>query len=207
MRKIVLSLILSFFSFNTSVHAEISEPYCSIEVLPFDGHGWFANENSIGLNNIIQTKNPKIAIEVGTWLGSSARFIASKMQENGVLYCIDTWRGSTEHNGDTRLLTLYQQFLSNTIHAGLTEKIVPMRMESLEAASALNVKADLIYIDASHDTDNVRKDILAWYPHLNAGGTLCGDDWGWVSVQIGVIQAAQNLKLHLYTSGNFWWVE
>lgn len=199
----VLAIVFS----SISLQADLPEPYNSINVLPFDGHGWFLNENALKLEYFISTKNPKVAIEVGSWLGCSARHIASHMQEDGVLYCIDTWQGSSEHDGDARLLTLYQQFLSNTIHAGLAEKIVPVRMTSIEAAQALNVKADLIYVDGAHDTDSVRNDILAWFPHLNEGGTLCGDDWCWPSVQVGVIQAAQKLKKGLYTFHNFWWLE
>lgn len=191
----------------STLNSEMPEPYRSINLLPFDGHGWFASSNAIGLKNFIEEKNPKIAIEVGSWLGSSARFIASNLQEDGILYAVDTWLGSVEHTNNFRVPTLYQQFLSNVIHKNLTHKIIPVRMTSLEAAEALAVNADLIYVDAAHDTDSVRQDVLAWYKHLNEGGVICGDDWGWASVQIGLIQAAVELNIGLYAFENFWWLE
>jgi hypothetical protein len=80
-------------------------------------------------------------------------------------------------------------------------------MESLEAAAALNVKADLIYLDTSHDTPSVINDIMNWHPHLNPNGALCGDDWIWDSVREAVIQCAAQLDKKVNASGNFWWYE
>jgi predicted O-methyltransferase YrrM len=188
------------------VYAEIPEPYRSIADLPFDDHGWFINQDQ--LRAILASHSPKTVIEVGSWLGSSTRFIASRLpKKNGKLYAVDTWQGSPNeeiHMKDPRLPYLYQLFLSNIKHAQLTNIIVPIRMDSIEASNALNVKADLIYIDAGHETENVYQDILAWYPHLVSGGVLCGDDWMWESVREGVIRAADVLNLKIIAQGNFW---
>ena len=40
-----------------------------------------------------------------------------------------------------------------------------------------NIKADLIYIDASHDYEDVRVDLEAYWPLLNEGGVIFGDDY------------------------------
>jgi hypothetical protein len=184
------------------------EPYNSINDLPFDGHGWFINGSS--LQPILAGKQPKVVVEVGSWLGSSTRFIAENLPEGGVIYAVDTWRGSSTesvHMQDPRLPYLYQLFLSNVKHANLTDRIIPVRMESLEAAKALNVKADLIYLDGAHDTTSVYNDIIAWSPHLEEGGFMCGDDWGWLSVQTGVLKAAKVLNKNAYGYENFWWFE
>lgn len=191
----------------SSIQADIPDPYRSITVLPFDGEGWFSLANRAKLEEFIQAFNPSVAIEVGAWLGCSTRFIASKMQDKAKVYAVDTWLGSIEHQQDPRLPFLYQQFLSNVIHTGLTDKIIPIRMRSLEASQALNVQADLIYIDAAHDTESVKQDILVWYPHLTQDGILCGDDWGWATVRAGVVQAAQALGLQIFAVDNFWWLE
>lgn len=186
----------------------IPEPYRSINDLPFDEHGWFSNANQ--LKAIIKEKSPRVVIEVGSWLGLSTRFIASQLPRGGIVYAIDTWKGSPNesvHMADPRLPYLYQLFLSNVKHAKLTRKIIPIRMESLEAATALNVKADLIYIDASHNTSSVIQDIMNWYPHLNENGILCGDDWLWRSVKKAVIHCAPLLNKKENVNHNFWWYE
>ncbi len=58
----------------------------------------------------------------------------------------------------------YWQFLTNCKNLKLTNKIIPIRMTSLEAAKFLSIKPDLIYIDASHEEVDVYNDIMAWYP-------------------------------------------
>lgn len=188
--------------------SEIPEPYRSIQVLPFDGHGWFVNEAQLHI--CLEVKPARVVIEVGSWLGKSTRFIASCIPEDGRVYAIDTWLGSpgeSVHMKDPRLPHLYQLFLSNVRHAGLTQKIIPIRMESLEAAKGLAVQADLIYLDASHDIESVYQDIVAWYPHLVEEGIFCGDDWDWESVRIGVIKAAGILHKKVNYYSHFWWLE
>lgn len=187
------------------LHADLPEPYCLINDLPFDDHGWFLNAEP--LTELIDAKHPHLVIEVGSWLGCSTRFLAEKIEADGKVYAIDTWRGSIEHQKDPRLSNLYQIFLSNVKHAGLTEKITPVRMDSLEAANALNIQADLIYIDASHDTKSVYNDIIAWDKHLTNDGVLCGDDWRIQTVRIAVKKAAKELHYKVHSHGNFWWYE
>lgn len=197
MRKVILS---AFLAFSCSIFC--CEPYDSTEVLPFDGHGWFANANS--LDQIIQKNKPIVAIEVGSWLGASTRFIAERVAK---VYAVDTWCGSpleAVHMNDPRLPHLYQQFLSNTIHAGLTDRIIPIRMNSLEAAKALRGKVDLIYLDAAHDTNSVIADILAWYPHLRKGGVMCGDDWSWPTVREAVVHCSRVLNKKIDARDHFW---
>ena len=194
-----------FLLFGAFAQLNAVEPYDSIDDLPFDGHGWFSNKAP--LEKVMNEKQPKIVIEIGSWLGSSTRFLAEKIVEGGKVYAIDTWRGSPGeaiHLQDSRLPYLYQLFLSNVKHAGLTHQIIPIRMESLEAAQALNVMADLIYIDASHDTASVIADIMHWQSHLNPDGIMCGDDWLWGSVRNAVEQCAVSLDKKIYAEGNFW---
>ncbi len=202
MKKIFAVLCLYFLP----LAAQMPEPYCSINDLPFDGHGWFGNAEY--LEHQISHKKPKVIIEVGSWLGCSTRFMAGMLPRGGKLYAVDTWKGSPNeplHLQDPRMPYLYQLFLSNVKHAGLTDRIVPVRMDSIEASKALNVKADLIYLDASHDTESVLADIIAWYPHLREGGVFCGDDWLWDSVRIAVMQGAEALGKKVWAGGNFWY--
>ncbi len=202
MKKIFAVLSLFFLP----LAAEMPEPYCSINDLPFDDQGWFGNAEYLGRQMSII--HPRVIIEVGSWLGCSTRFMAALLPEGGKLYAVDTWKGSSAeplHLQDPRMPHLYQLFLSNVKHAGLTNKIIPIRMDSIEASKALNVKADLIYIDASHETASVLADIVAWYPHLRPGGIFCGDDWIWDSVRVAVIQGAAALGKQIGAAGNFWY--
>lgn len=183
-------------------------PY-NIELLPYNAHGFY--QNAVPMEEIINKYHVKTVIEVGSWLGTSTRHIAILLPADGKVYAVDHWKGSPEHQpGQTywipQLDVLYEQFLSNVIHAGLHEKIVPIRMDSLQASRELvtKVQPDLIYIDASHEYEAVLADLRAWYPYVRKRGILCGDDWGWAGVIQAVTQFAKENRLKIETSGAFW---
>ena len=198
--------IIPFFSL-AAVESTLPPPYDTAEILPFVDHGFYSNAEQI--ETLIKKRMVRTIIEVGSWLGTSTRHMASCLPENGVVYAVDHWKGSSEHQPGAsawipEVEHLYEYFLSNVIQAGLAHKIIPVRMESVEAAKHLQMKVDLIYIDASHETKAVYADLEAWYPHLKKHGVLCGDDWAWDSVQKAVKRFAKKNELRIKASGNFW---
>ena len=104
--------------------------------------------------------------------------------------------GSTEHmpggifsHNDT-IGALFQdswklQFMSNILHTGNASFVTPFQQISTLAVKSLKhfgIKADLIYLDASHERGDVYEDIKAFFPLLKDNGTLCGDDYNWLGV-------------------------
>jgi predicted O-methyltransferase YrrM len=179
------------------------DPYAGVEMLPFDPQGWYLNARD--MEKIFKKHKIKTVVEVGSWLGTSTRHIASLLPRGGKIYAVDHWEGSIEHQSDPRTPHLYQQFLSNVIHTGLTNKIVPVKMASLEAASYLDgLQVDLVYLDGAHDTESVLQDLRAWYPFVKGHGIICGDDWGWSSVAEAVQIFARENGLKIHHRDNFW---
>lgn len=127
-KKILLALIFNI-SLTASYQENLPEPYKSIKLLPFDGHGWFANENIHGLRKTLSQHKPLTIVEIGSWLGCSTRFIASLIDDNTTFYAVDNWNttGSIGVQNDPatrkKLPTLFQQFLSNAIHTKLAHKM------------------------------------------------------------------------------------
>lgn len=212
-----LACTLSIFSYvkadNYSFPDPYPEVYYNIKPLPPLVHGWHRHEKQV--KDIFAKKQIQTVIEVGVWLGNWTLYVAGFLPDNGKIFAVDHWKGSPEHQQpgffeNTLLPTLYQQFLSNVIFYGFTNKIIPVRMDSLQASAKLNnlkIKADLIYIDAGHDYNSVLNDIAAWYPLLNEGGVFCGDDWnlGDVSKAVRAYQTQKGLRLCV--EGEFWWYE
>lgn len=197
------------FLFAEIKQEELPPPYNSIEILPpYYFNNWFVNSKH--LDNLIKKHNISVIVELGSWLGASAIHMARQVPTYGKVYCVDHWEGSAEHHQPHRtdvshlLPRLYQQFLSNVIHAGLTDKIIPIKTSTLEAAQNLNVSPHLVYIDASHDYANVYQDICKWYEKVIPGGICCGDDWPREGVQRAVKRFAEENKLQIYAEGNFW---
>lgn len=159
----------------------LPDPYSKIqEPLPLNLHGFFGLENWNGISEIIAKEGIETVVELGSWLGQSTLMIGALLPDHGKVYAVDHWKGSLEHQKGSpwhhMLPTLYEQFLSNVIHAQLTEKIIPLKMTTLEAAEHLNFIADLVYVDASHEEEDVYQDLKHWYPKTKI---LCGDDYTW----------------------------
>jgi hypothetical protein len=83
----------------------------------------------------------------------------------------------------------------------LQDLITPFPQTSAIAARWLKsheIKADLIYIDASHDYDDVIQDLSQYFELLSDNGILFGDDYWIDDVKDAAQNFAQqnNLKLH-----------
>ncbi len=190
----------------------LPDPYSGVTVLPFDGHGWYGG-NKAQIEKLFQQYEIQVVIEVGCWLGESTRHIASLLPSGGKVYAVDHWLGSAEHQlGKSAyhpaLPYLYEQFLSNVIHANLTKVIIPIKMDSLTAAKELQARgiiADLVFIDAGHEEEEVYADLNAWFPFVRSHGILCGDDWTYPSIRKMVtLFASENGLLIDAADGRFW---
>jgi len=181
------------------------DPYADFVPRKEDIQGWAST--SPAFLKCIQELKPKRIIEVGTWKGCSALFMAKTCIEEGYndfeIVCIDTFLGSWEFfttmpeflapsqkiHGRAHI---YEQFLSNVIHTNLTNHITPFPIDSVNGALCLkhwNVQADLIYIDAGHDYDSVFADLTLYKDLVRPGGYLLGDDWFHVPIKEAVEDA------------------
>lgn len=128
-------------------------------------------------------------VEVGSWKGRSASYLAVEIvnSDKAIKFdCVDTWQGSREHLSpispffQAELLKdedwLYQEFIKNI--APVKEIINPVRTTSLKAASAYaDESLDFVFVDASHEYEDVLKDLHAWYPKIKKGGYIGGHDY------------------------------
>jgi predicted O-methyltransferase YrrM len=216
--RLAVGLFACYFSIS-SYADEFSFPdpypeiYKQVEVLPYFCHGW--NKYNVIFDSLLAQQKFKTVIEVGVFLGNWTMYIAKSLPPGSRYFAVDHWEGSEEHHvpgtvENECLKNFYQQFLSNIIHTGLTDKVIPVRMNSLEAAKKLqqlNIQADLIYIDAAHDFIAVLQDLYAWFPLLAPGGMFCGDDWHYGGVQQAVKMFAEKKGLKIIINNNFWQLE
>ena len=151
-------------------------------------------------------------VEVGAWKGQTAALMASLIHLSGKeIYfdVIDTWEGSDEqaHNQDDDIQqgTLYEAFIKNI--EPLQDYIHPVKLDSIEASKNYKDETiDFIFLDASHKTEDVIKDIEAWTPKLKTGGVLIGDDYDWSSVRDAVLNSSvkDSFVEKTNVTGSFW---
>lgn len=161
-----------------------------------EGENWFTYPSLY--TQIVQAAPSKAHfVEVGVWKGRSAAFLAVEIINSGktiTLDLVDTWDGSTEHQPLQE--DVFEVFKKNI------EPVMPYvnirRMDSLSAASTYAEKSlDFVFIDAAHDYENVKADILAWMPKVKPGGYLAGHDyptWEGVTRAVNEIIGAENIE-------------
>jgi hypothetical protein len=134
-----------------------------------------------------------VVVEVGVWKGGSTIAMAKELERrwgDGVVISVDTFLGSSEHyrNPEWKASlqieggypTLYRTFASNVVHEGLTGYVVPLPLDSVNAAHLLHqsgVVADVVHVDAGHDYQSVSTDLSLWFGILKPGGIMVCDDY------------------------------
>lgn len=201
-------------------------PYAGFDASawPYDPQGW--NGNHPLFARLVAEVDPGLCIEVGSWKGQSAIHLAGEMaarRGDAQLVCVDTWLGSfdwwldpsrsprTDMGLQHGYPTLYYQFLANIVHAGLQDVVVPFPATSTIAARLLiarGIQADLVYIDASHEENDVYMDIVYYWHTLRPGGVMFGDDYR-VEYYPGVVRAVEAFARerglqHEVIDGQFW---
>lgn len=139
--------------------------------------GWPLPENILGTN---LTEKTRLVVELGSWLGASARFILLNAP-NSIVICVDHWKGSIEHHTESVarkvLPTLYEDFLA--LNWEQRDRIIPVRentIDGLRVIAEYGLVPDLIFLDAAHDYESVKAD-LETAEQLFPTSTIIGDDY------------------------------
>jgi hypothetical protein len=116
------------------------------------------------------------AVEVGCHRGDFC-VPFRQVWEGGTLHCVDSYmtQDGRKHWEDFGMLADRM----DKVCAGTRNKKWWFHgMSSVTAAEYFTSESlDFVYLDASHNYDNVANDLRAWYPKLKSGGLLAGHDF------------------------------
>jgi predicted O-methyltransferase YrrM len=118
-------------------------------------------------------------VEIGAWKGKSSAYMSVEIANSGKqidFYCIDTFEGSVEHRNNPELSQLYDIFKSNM--KPVENYYTDMKMTSMKAVKKFeNESIDFVFIDGSHEYEDIKDDITYWLPKVKRGGVLAGHDY------------------------------
>ncbi len=204
----------------------VVDPYAGFDAgaYPEDLHGW--GSESPAFREVILAQRPRLIVEVGSWKGASAIHMAEIVAQAGLhaeILCVDTWLGAVEFWTDTSDASrygslrlkhgwpqVYYQFLANVCHRGHQKRIIPFPQTSATAALWLRmsgIQAGVIYLDGSHEEEDVLADALAYWEVLAPGGVMFGDDWAWDGVRLAVSRFAREQGLAVRFVADKWVIE
>lgn len=125
--------------------------------------------------------------EIGVWRGAFSALIRDVVTPKRLLL-IDPWAGAVGdvpwRRGEFTEEEAQQHFddAFDEVRAAFSgdARIRIIRAMSLDAADQIaDQSLDVVYIDGSHDYEDVRDDLRAWSPKLRQDGLLTGDDYYW----------------------------
>ena len=160
------------------------------------GEDWF-NYSQLYDRFALECDDNSVIVEIGSWVGRSICYLGVELMnkhKTPKVYAVDTWRGSQEHSNHAILKNdeLYNTFIRNISPLG--GLITPLRLDSLSAAVTFEDNSiDFLFLDASHQYEDVKKDIAAWYPKIKPGGIFAGHDidGSFIGVNMAVNQSIE----------------
>jgi len=138
-------------------------------------------------------------VEIGCWKGKSSAYMMTEIinsEKNIEFTCIDVWEDNAIQSHPTN--NLYNVFKKNM--TPFENKYRSLRMKSVDASKLFaDNSLDFVFIDASHEYEDVKQDIISWGPKLKISGILAGHDY-WPDTWGGVKKAVDELLTHVTIS-------
>jgi predicted O-methyltransferase YrrM len=141
-------------------------------------------------------------VEVGTALGRSAIYMAERLVQKGDrdarIYCVDPWHDFA--------FNWWDRFLRSLMKNATAEErrlIRPLRVESgIASRMFVDGSLDFVFLDGSHEFEDVLPDVECWAPKLKGGGIFAGHDFD----HPGVARVVGSLD-KIEVADTCWWVK
>lgn len=126
----------------------------------------------------------KTIVEVGCWKGKSTHALLTGAEKHGgTVTVVDHFKGAEGQEQffkEVAYLDIYHIFMANVGHF---PNLKVLKMSSAEGAKEID-KAEMVFIDAGHEYEDVAADLEAW--DSKATKLLCGHDYQFPGVKKAV---------------------
>jgi len=138
-----------------------------------------------------------VAVEVGVWSGINGFDIRRQLAPKK-MYFIDPLDSTIQECRDNKTVLLSRIALVNDSFF--------IQKKSHESIYDMQDEIDFVYIDARHDYENVKRDILSWFPKIKLGGVLAGHDFNDNAVRSAVETMFETYSDKMIHGNHDWWV-
>lgn len=140
------------------------------------------------LKHLIEQNNFKTMIEVGIDTGKTTFFLLDNIPDL-TIYAVDKD---------------INKFYTDDVKERYRERLIPLQgLSHIVADKIKDSIADLIFIDADHSYESVKKDIEKYSPKLKIGGLLTGHDIDYPGVNRAVTEVIKNFDV----GPNYVWIK
>ena len=147
-------------------------------------------------------------VEVGTFLGRSAAYMAQAIVASGKhidFTTHDLWSIEDRETGAEMVPALHEAVAKHgSMEAAARAHlepfgVVPVAGNSLDVVHHYGDESlDFVFLDDNHEQAHVARELEAWWPKIRSGGMLAGHDFDMASVGMAVTTWARAKHLTLY---------
>jgi len=149
------------------------------------------------LERLVNINKVSIFAEIGVLRGFTTLHLLSRCPSITKYYAIDPWILTPEYSGgplqlsDLSFDNWYMDIKEKT--KPFESKLIMIRKFSQDALHDIPDKSlDMVFIDANHSYEEVKKDILGWRNKVRVGGILSGHDYHIDGVKRAVNEISKN---------------
>ncbi|GAG70862.1 unnamed protein product [marine sediment metagenome] len=140
--------------------------------------GWLSDSEGELLYELAKkVPSGQAIVEISSWKGKSTVWLAKGTEagQRNKVHSVDPHSGSKAHISEGETNT-YPAFVDNLTKAGVQDIVVPLVKTSAEAVERWREGIGLLWIDAMHEYEDVKRDFLSWEPHLLPGARVAFHD-------------------------------
>lgn len=157
---------------------------------------WFDYED-VFLDAIKNANHDDHFVEIGVWRGGSTAFMGVEIVNSGkkIKYdAIDCFSPTVDLGQESA--EIYEETKNNLKPLTDLGVVNLIKAYSLDAVSNYEDNSlSFVFIDGSHQYEDVKADLLAWLPKVKSGGILSGHDYTNVE-HVGVYKAVGEVLGH-----------
>jgi len=145
--------------------------FTPVKELIKDVPGWLSDEEGEALYELARACGGKgVIVEIGSWKGKSTICLGlgSRAGRAVRIFAVDP-HAEYRHG----------EFKDNLERAGITDLVTPVKGLSQEAVADFHEPIELLFVDGSHEEDDVRDDFEQWVPKVVDGGIVAFHDTAW----------------------------
>ncbi|HKF14593.1 MAG TPA: class I SAM-dependent methyltransferase [Gaiellaceae bacterium] len=133
--------------------------------------GWLSDEEGEALYELARECTGKgVIVEIGSWKGKSTICLGlgSRAGSAVKIFAVDP-------HADYR----HGEFKENIERAGIADLVTPVKGFSQDVVAEFDEPIELLFVDGSHEEEDVRHDFDTWIPKVVDGGIVAFHDTTW----------------------------
>jgi predicted O-methyltransferase YrrM len=145
--------------------------FVPVKELIRDVPGWLSDEEGEALYELARECSGRgVIVEIGSWKGKSTICLGlgSRAGNDVRVFAVDP-------HADYR----HGEFKDNIERAGIADLVTPLKGFSQQVVDGFDEPIELLFVDGSHEEDDVREDFERWVPKVVDGGIVAFHDTTW----------------------------